>query len=42
MIAWKDPGLVSPAEAVGYGEGPKVMITKLKTRASSFGELLDV
>ena len=42
VIALNDLGLVGRAEAIGYGEGQKVMITNLKTRSNGFGELLHV
>ena len=42
MIAWNGLGLVGRAEAVGYGEGTKVVITNLKTRSNGFGQLLHV
>ncbi len=42
VIASKDLDLVGRAEAVGYGEGMKVMITNLKTKTNGFGQLLHV
>jgi hypothetical protein len=42
VIASQDLGLVGQAEAVGTGEGQKVMVTNLKTKTNGFGELLHV
>ena len=42
VIAWNDFNPVGRAEAVGYGEGMKVMITNLKTKTNGFGQLLHV
>ncbi len=42
VIAWNDLVLVGRAEAVGTGEGLKVVITNLKTGTNGFGELLHV
>ena len=42
VIAWNGISPVGRAEAVGYGEGQKVMVTNLKTRTNGFGELLHV
>ena len=42
VIAWNDSNPVSRAEAVGYGEGMKVVVTNLKTTSNGFGQLLHV
>ena len=42
LIASNDLGLVGRAQAIGYGEGQKVVITNLKTKSNGFGELLHV